>query len=186
MKRRLLIDYTDFQIDRMVFAKDIKQKHVDRINEPEICNFIHVKAEDAPVEVPHANSSKETKIELQAMINTINATDPKKQAELVKKDDTEFLWRFEKYCKKNGLKFNKEYLDAISDEASVILIKIKYKYNRPRPFQLAPVLGMDLHSAHAFTANTPSFPSGHAAQSKLVADVLSKIYPLHQNAFQAI
>lgn len=186
MKGRLLKEYTDFQVDRIQFTKEIKDKHVERINEPEICNLIKVKAEDAPVVVPHSNSSKETRIELLGMVSSINSIGKKEQDKIVKKDDTDFLWRFEKYCKKNNLRFNKKFLDTIGDESSIILIKLKYKYNRPRPFQLAPALGIELKSAHAFTANTPSFPSGHAAQSKLVANVLSKIYPVHHDAFQAI
>jgi hypothetical protein len=186
MNKRVLKDYTDFQVDRMVFANDIKDKHVNRINEPEKCNIITVKAEDAPVVVPYANSSKEMQLELDGMISSINAIDPKEQDRIVAKDDTGFLWRFEKYCKKNDLKYNEEYLENLLEEASIIIIKLKYKFNKPRPFQLAPALGRELKSAHAITANTPSFPSGHAAESKLIADVLSKVYPVHHGAFQAI
>ena len=186
MNKRVLKDYTDFQVDRMVFAKDIKDKHVNRINEPEKCNIIRAKAEDAPVVVPHANSSKEMQLELDGMIANINAIDTKEQNKIVAKDDTGFLWRFEKYCKKNDLKYNEEYLENLLEEASIIIIKLKYKFNKPRPFQLAPALGRELKSAHAVTASTPSFPSGHAAESKLIADVLSKVYPVHHDAFQAI
>ena len=127
MNKRVLKDYTDFQVDRMVFANDIKDKHVNRINEPEKCNIITVKAEDAPVVVPYANSSKEMQLELDGMISSINAIDPKEQDRIVAKDDTGFLWRFEKYCKKNDLKYNEEYLENLLEEASIIIIKLKYK-----------------------------------------------------------
>jgi len=186
MKNRILKGYDAFSLDRMVFAKPIKPKHVERIEEPEECDLIKAKAEDAPIQIPPANSAMETRHELQHMINDINNADPKWIDKTVEKYDTDFLWKFEKYCKKHDLAFNKDYFNDLIDEAGNIIIKLKYKYNRPRPFQLASKLGLHLNSTEAKTAGSPSFPSGHTAQSYLVADVLSKVYPVHHDAFQAI
>lgn len=186
MKNRILKGYDMFSLDRMVFAKPIKPKHVERIEEPEIDHLIKARAEDAPVQVPPANSSMETRQELERMINDIDVHDPEWIKKQVDKYDVDTLWKFEKYCKKHNLEFDKEYFNNLIDESSNIIIKLKYKYNRPRPFQLASKLGFKLNSIEAKTAGSPSFPSGHAAQSYLVADVLSKIYPVHHDAFQAI
>lgn len=186
MKHRILKGYDDFSIDRMVFATQIKPRHAELVDSPEPMELIKAKAEDAPVQVPPANSSQETRHELQRMIADIANYNPKKRSKKVNKYDLDILWAFEKYCKKNDLGFNKDWFEKLIDEAGHILIKLKYKYNRPRPFQLAPVLGIHLDSAEAKTAGSPSFPSGHAAESQLVADVLSKVYPLHHDAFQAI
>jgi len=186
MKTRILKGYDSFSLDRMEFAKPIKPKHVERIEEPEVYGLIKAKAEDAPVQVPPANSSMETLQELKHMINDIENVDPTETKKKVEKYDEDILWKFEKYCKKHDLDFNKEWFEQLIEEAGLIIIKLKYKYNRPRPFQLAPKLGLQLASTEAKTASSPSFPSGHSAESHLVADVLSKIYPVHHGAFQAI
>jgi len=186
MKHKILKGYDDFSVDRMVFANPIKDKHARAIEEPETMNLIKAKAEDAPVQVPPANSSAETRMELQRMIADIANVEGGKRAKKVAKYDEDILWAFEKYCKKHDLEYNKKFFEQLIDDSSFVIIKLKYKYNRPRPFQLAPVLGLKLDAAEAKTAGSPSFPSGHAVQSQLVADVLSKIYPVHHAAFEAI
>ena len=61
--------------------------------------------------------------------------------------------------------------------ASDRIIRLKYKYNRPRPYQLAPHHNVDVNVFGSETAKTPSFPSGHTAQSRLVAKIIGDVYP---------
>lgn len=186
MDKRILQPYDSFQLDRMVFSKDPKPSHAERLAHPERLELIHVKAEDAPTQIPPANSSPKVRQELEEMVRDIEAVGQKKQQKIVSKYDSSFEWKFEELCKELNVKWNKEFIDQLIDESGDIILKLKYKWNRPRPFQLAPRLGIKLNAGKAYTAGSPSFPSGHAAQSKLVADVLSKIYPVHRDAFQAI
>ena len=61
---------------------------------------------------------------------------------------------------------------------------IKYHFNRPRPKQMANILGVSFpQNAFAVTANTPSYPSGHSAGSRTLALYLSNIFPSHQQEF---
>ena len=59
---------------------------------------------------------------------------------------------------------------------------LKKFINRPRPIQISK----NIKLLKSKTANTPSFPSGHAAQAYILADYLSKIYPNKKNLFEKI
>lgn len=186
MDKRILLNYGTFQVDRMVFSKDPKPKHAKRLSNPIHNDLIHVDIDSAPVQIPPANSSPQTLHELKQMANDIAAIGVEEQQRIVKKDDSSFEWRFEKICKKYNLRWNQTYFDQLIDESGDLILNLKYRWNRPRPFQLAPKLGVEMHVSKAYTASSPSFPSGHSAQSQLIADVLSKLYPSHTELFQAI
>ena len=68
----------------------------------------------------------------------------------------------------------------------VIVGKIMYYkklYNRARPFQVAPQIVDALYST---TANTPSYPSGHAFQAYYAAKLLSQWEPEKKKEWEAI
>jgi hypothetical protein len=184
-KRILLQPYDSFKVDKLVSRREPKPSHVKRLESPEKLELIKVKIEDAPEEAPPMNSSIQTRNELEQMTKDIAAVG-NKQSEIVDEYDSGFEWKFEELCKEFDVKWNKKFINKLIEESGDVILNLKYKWNRPRPFQLAPKLGIQLHKGESYTAGTPSFPSGHAAQSKLIADVLSKIYPLHHDAFQAI
>lgn len=81
----------------------------------------------------------------------------------------------------------KAFQNIISDEqmqkihkiitSPAIILKIMYYkklYNRARPSQVAPHL---INALYSTTANTPSYPSGHAIQAYYAAKILSKWEP---------
>ena len=63
-------------------------------------------------------------------------------------------------------------------------MKLKFFYNRIRPFQLAIVYGYALNPMPTVSCLSPSYPSGHSAQSKLKANVLSDKYPELKEQYQ--
>lgn len=167
--------FNGFSIDRINFTDVPSAKHQFRIDSAPSANLIQIDEWSAPVKAFPANSSSDTYQELQIMANEISQIGDKSEDILEKYDD--ILQSFEKICRKKGLNFPKKYMSNLIEEAAEIIIKLKYKYNRPRPYQLAPILGIELRAGSIESANTPSFPSGHACQSKLVANVLCVIYP---------
>ena len=70
-------------------------------------------------------------------------------------------------------KFVKELLNDIDG----IIMKLKFYYNRIRPFQLANVYSYPLNPMPTISSQSASYPSGHTIQSKVFADVLSFRYP---------
>lgn len=77
--------------------------------------------------------------------------------------------------------------DLIQDVKSDILpliLKLKYHYQRVRPSQLSYLLTMKLYAYPSNFALSPSYPSGHAIQSKVYADVLSARFPKYHHQLQ--
>jgi hypothetical protein len=58
-----------------------------------------------------------------------------------------------------------------------LLYKVKYKYQRPRPFQLAEYMDESVYPMFSFTSDTPSFPSGHAFQMRIITNTVGSIHP---------
>jgi acid phosphatase (class A) len=167
--------FSKYVIDQIVYAKEPKAKHQKRLDSAEDYEILNCSYVDAPVQVPPANSSGETMAELE----TIAAAEAlhKNPGKLEHKYDGEFDWAFKKVVEDAGLEYDEIYFKRLIKEAASITIRLKYKFNRPRPFQLGPVLGIDVTKYQSSTAKTPAFPSGHTTQSVLVACVLSEKYP---------
>ena len=167
--------FSKYIIDQIVYAKQPKAKHQKRLDSAEDYDILNCSFVDVPVMLPPANSSQQTLDELETLANA-NLLH-KNPGKLEQKYDDKFDWAFKKIVEEAGLEYDKTYFKRLIKEAASITIRLKYKYNRPRPFQLGPVLGIDVTKYQSSTANTPSFPSGHTAQSVLVACVLGKKYP---------
>jgi hypothetical protein len=66
------------------------------------------------------------------------------------------------------------------------IIELKKHYDRSRPAVLAKKLNIDLKDIKLKSMNTPSYPSGHSAQSTLLALVLSDKYPEKQDKLKKL
>ncbi len=176
--------FSNYIIDQQVYTLVPKKKHLKRLASEESLVIIGCKAEDAPLTLPPSNSSEETRLEMLELKNLqTQYPDP---AKLEEDYDDDFLWAFEKICKDNGLGFDKKFFKAMIKEVGHIVIKLKYKFNRPRPFQLAKVHCLDLMKYDSETAKTPSYPSGHTTQGRVLAIYLSKLHPELQDQFEAV
>ena len=65
-----------------------------------------------------------------------------------------------------------------------MILKIKNYHNRTRPYKAAEKFGIKVEQFYMSSAQTPAFPSGHSAQAKLIANVLSDLHPVHTAEFQ--
>ena len=67
-----------------------------------------------------------------------------------------------------------------------IILRLKYHYNRPRPWQIAQAKGLELNSETLQSSSSPSYPSGHATQGRFVARYLSDLYPEYRDEITQI
>jgi hypothetical protein len=79
-----------------------------------------------------------------------------------------------------------DIIRQIHDEIVPLIVRLKYHYQRVRPYQLSHILTMRLYPFQSDTANTPSYPSGHSIQSKVYADVLGNKYPKYNKQLQTL
>lgn len=126
------------------------------------------------------NSSEATKEELNYLINRIKET----QAD---KEKQEIYQTFDIYLDEYYIKFLSQYniprdkvepiIESIHDDIKPLTVKLKYFFQRPRPFQLAYYYKLKLMPFMTLGADSPSFPSGHAIESKVLSEVLGNMYP---------
>ena len=60
-------------------------------------------------------------------------------------------------------------------------MKLKFFYNRIRPYQLANIYKFPLNPMPTISSQSPSYPSGHTVQSRVFAEILSFRYPDQQD-----
>jgi hypothetical protein len=69
--------------------------------------------------------------------------------------------------------------DSVMDDIQNLIYKLKYYYQRPRPYQLANYYKLKLFPYKSYSANTPSFPSGHTVEAYVILNVIANKYPTH-------
>lgn len=130
---------------------------------------------------PPSNDSPATLDELKTLQERLTTSES--NTEMLSKWDVDLLVPFVKYLKEHDLSYNKRTLDKIINASTVVLLKQKYLFNRPRPKTLAKALGVDLSPLPAKTADSPAYPSGHSTQSRLIALYLSGLHRKHSKGF---
>ncbi len=66
--------------------------------------------------------------------------------------------------------------DVVKDIQNLIY-KLKYHFQRPRPYQLAQYYKLKLFPYKSFSAHTPSYPSGHTIEAIVILNVIGNKYP---------
>jgi len=77
---------------------------------------------------------------------------------------------------------SEEELTKVSLSQNYIIFFFKYLINRQRPYQI----DSSIKPLNVSTAQTPSYPAGHAYQALLVSKYLSKKYPDKTSLFESI
>ena len=95
------------------------------------------------------------------------------QVESVMNHDEIPYYAIRKVCEENGLEFHKNEFVQIIEEAAPIIGHFKKKFNRKRPIEILP----SLNTLPSVTNKTRSYPSGHAAQSVIVAKYVAGKFP---------
>ena len=131
---------------------------------------------------PPKNTSKETKKEIEYLASlTENLS--KSQKNLVYLVDKEPLDLYNDVLRRHDLKMPREIFDKVWRITSPIIMNLKYKFNRPRPEQLAKFFGRKVNVIETKTHQTPAYPSGHTAYCAMGAYILSDLYPEHSSEF---
>ena len=156
-------------IDDMVFRDKPKKKHVKRMekNLGPLSGFPIEKFKNV---LPPKNESGETEEEIQKLDSILVDSDFVDSA-----DDVDHY--FEKFFDSKDLEYPREEIKNYMSGVRAIILQLKYHYNRPRPGQVADAKGMNFDRESLKSASTPSYPSGHAAQGRFIARLLSDMYP---------
>lgn len=125
------------------------------------------------------NTSKATREELNVLVD--NLKEIEKHPDVLKRYlsyDHELPRTFAKVAME--LNMGQEMIDMIDslfDDLNPLVAKLKMHFQRARPYQLAHAYKLKLFPYHSLTASSPSYPSGHALQAKVICYVLGNHIP---------
>ncbi len=168
-------------ISKETFAIDLDKvqygtitKKEQKLSNRKIVNF-KLPLPMSTISPPLLNSAKETKAELDYIIKL-------KRPEKI--PDFDIYKTYLKYAGENGLIYDEEHLKSISDDIDTFGLKLKYIYNRPRPYQLAFLYQKPFHSTEKLFS--PSYPSTSTLKANVLTNVLSYNNPKHKTKLNAI
>ena len=136
--------------------------------------FLKFKEDSFPL-----NDSELVKDELNDIVDYIDS--------ISDEENKAFLTRYKAYdrsliqvitttFKQKGIDVENLCEDIIKDIRNLIY-KLKYFYQRPRPYQLAQYYKLKLFPYNSFSASTPSYPSGHTVEAYVILNVIADKYP---------
>jgi|694.fasta_scaffold63889_4 hypothetical protein len=148
------------------------EKHI-----PQLTNFTFPK-----------NSSKGTREELNQLVDYIEELKKDEQAlKRYRAYDISLTRVFAQVIMEQNLgEKGADIVDKLLDETLPLLIKLKFYFQRPRPYQLAEHYKLKLFPFESKSADSPSYPSGHALQSKLICHVLGNHFPEKFDYFERL
>lgn len=136
--------------------------------------FLKLKNEPFP-----ANNSDLTKDELNEIVDSLNSiSDAENKAYLTryKAYDRSAVQVIVSTFKQKGIDVE-ALCDEIVTDTKNLIIKLKFFYQRPRPNQLAQYYKLKLFPYKSYSADTPSYPSGHTVQSYVILNVIADRHP---------
>ena len=95
------------------------------------------------------------------------------QVESILNHDQVPFYAIREVCNKHGLEFHTHEFNQIVEESAIIIRKFKDHFNRDRPVEVYP----ELNTLPSKTNKTRSYPSGHAAQSTIIAKYVAGKVP---------
>ena len=169
------------KLKKLKNSEEVLPKHADKIDDIQNGVFKEFKYESYKDTPPYPNESIRTLQELIKMIGVDS--------------DKEFVYEmdrlsesFQKVCSELNIPFDEDRVEELIESASGVVLDLKYHFNRPRPALVAELYGLklDKNKLHLGTAESPSFPSGHATQGTLIANYFANKYPKHAIRFKKL
>ena len=165
-------------LNDLVYRDEPREKHTRRMQKDlgDLRGFPLDKYRNMP---PPANESSETEEEIGYLEGIPVDKTLVDSADEIREHFTEFL-------SSKGLEYPIEELKQVMPGVKAIILRLKYYYNRPRPWQIAQAKGLPLNSETLQSSSSPSYPSGHATQGRFVARYLADLYPEYEEEIRKI
>ena len=155
------------ELKSLVYTEEVNPKHQERMD-MKLTVFHENLA--LPYRPKPDNDSPDTMRELKYLSTLETNVDEVKRGDDIREN-------FLPLIDANNIPLSKEYVNKVIKESGKFIMKLKYHYNRPRPYQVAEVYGMNLNGTELDSMKTPSYPSGHAVQAYLIGELFSSVDP---------
>ena len=127
--------------------------------------------EDITIPAPPKDDMAEAEV-VKKLISNRTAAQEKSIAD---HDEVPF-YAIKKYCEDNKMIFHPDEFKDVIQQATDTINYFKDKYDRKRPIEVDKTLD----TSPSKTNKTPSYPSGHAVQSRIVAKYVGGKFPEHE------
>ena len=158
----------------------------DKLKKEASTSSVLLSLKELPYKPFNKNSSLETAKELREIQLAQKDAPDWHQGEYAEKLDKDFLGIFEEYASDNNLIIDNDFIKRTLEDIDRFILNIKGFYGRPRPYQINQYHGIDIELYDSKTAQTPSYPSGHALQGRLIYRILEKDNPSHSENLKRI
>lgn len=130
-----------------------------------------------------SNSCEMTQDELRQLIELQNSEEQKNQTIISRylDYDNDIINIFKKFCKNRLNQDYDEEIDGLIQDLAVLITKLKFAYQRPRPFQLAQYYKARLFPVISVAAISPAYPSGHTTEARVMAEFIGSRHPEQYN-----
>ena len=163
------------ELNEMTYNDGASKKHQDKIDRPiTLFEDISISLQPFP-----ENTSKKTLEEVKYLSEIEEDVDYVRENDKVKES-------FGKLHEELELEYNEDEAGKYLKESSKYIMELKYKFQRPRPHQIADFYGIDLNGVDLDSMKTPSYPSGHATQGYLLGMIYSERYPEYRKEFMKL
>ena len=163
------------ELNEMTYNDGASEKHQDKIDRPiTLFEDISISLQPFP-----ENTSKKTLEEIKYLSEIEEDVDYVRENDKVKES-------FGKLHEELELEYNEDEAGKYLKESSKYIMELKYKFQRPRPHQIADFYGINLNGVDLDSMKTPSYPSGHATQGYLLGMIYSERYPQHRKEFMKL
>ena len=127
---------------------------------------------------PRSDNSFDTRMEIKELTKI-----PLNKKFVKENDDIEAA--FKKTAERNNIKdYDNKIASNLIKQSAPVILKLKDYFNRPRPKVLAKKMNIKMKDIEMDSMKTPSYPSGHSVQGRLIAKVLGDKYPKAKKAFE--
>ncbi len=170
-----------------------QQKHIDTVNrqstdmETVLGVYMSLENKPCPLPPPPPNGGTDTLLELNHLIELQTSSTDGEREYAVRMDilrNHYEMWATEA-TRITGDEYEYDFFKKISTCIDGYLNYMKMKYDRPRPYQLAPIMGKRLYM-FIEEPGTASYPSGHSMDAWTFAMILSKRHTAHERELYAI
>jgi len=126
---------------------------------------------------PNSDNSFDTRMEIKELTKI-----PLNKKFVKENDDIEA--KFKSIAEKNNVKdYDPKLVAVLIKTSAPVVLKLKKHFNRPRPKVLAKKMNIKMKDIEMDSMKTPSYPSGHSVQGRLIAKILGDKHPNAKNAF---
>ena len=163
------------ELNEMTYNDGASERHQNKIDRPiTLFEDISISLQPFP-----ENTSKKTLEEVKYLSEIEEDVDYVRENDKVKES-------FGKLHEELELEYNEDEAGKYLKESSKYIMELKYKFQRPRPHQIADFYGINLNGVDLDSMKTPSYPSGHATQGYLLGMIYSERYPQHRKEFMKL